>query len=262
MALQFIGFPPQVGDRTIASEAAFRQLLTVFGAPPDNRAVNSPLPPSPLELVQSNSLPMLVAREVERMILAGELSVGERVNESALAARFRVSRGPVREALRGLEESGLLRLEKNRGVFVREISLAEADEIYDLREALDELVGRRLAKRFEEPARSAVHALLAQMDRAAAQGDAASYHMVNLRFHDTLVEATGNAKLIATYRRLIKELHLFRLKGLTAGGGLPVSNDEHRAIVRTIEAGDADAAGKRMREHVRASRKRMHKGIG
>jgi phosphonate utilization transcriptional regulator len=205
---------------------------------------------------------MLVAREVERMILAGELSVGERVNESALAARFRVSRGPVREALRGLEESGLLRLEKNRGVFVREISLAEADEIYDLREALDELVGRRLAKRFEEPARTAVHALLAEMDRAAAQGEAASYHMLNLRFHDTLVEATGNAKLIATYRRLIKELHLFRLKGLTAGGGLPVSNDEHRAIVRTIEAGDADAAGKRMREHVRASRKRMHKGIG
>jgi phosphonate utilization transcriptional regulator len=224
--------------------------------------VNSPAAPSPLELVQSNSLPMLVAREVERMILAGELSVGERVNESALAARFRVSRGPVREALRGLEESGLLRLEKNRGVFVREISLGEADEIYDLREALDELVGRRLAKRFEEPARGAVHALLAEMDQAAAQGDAASYHMLNLRFHDTLVEATGNAKLIATYRRLIKELHLFRLKGLTAGGGLPVSNDEHRAIVRTIEAGDADAAGKRMREHVRASRKRMHKGIG
>jgi phosphonate utilization transcriptional regulator len=224
--------------------------------------VNSPAAPSPLELVQSNSLPMLVAREVERMILAGELSVGERVNESALAARFRVSRGPVREALRGLEESGLLRLEKNRGVFVREISLGEADEIYDLREALDELVGRRLAKRFEDPARTAVHALLTEMDSAAAQGDAASYHMLNLRFHDTLVEATGNAKLIATYRRLIKELHLFRLKGLTAGGGLPVSNDEHRGIVRTIEAGDADAAGKRMRDHVRASRKRMHKGIG
>ena len=204
---------------------------------------------------------MLVAREVERMILAGELSVGERVNESALAARFRVSRGPVREALRGLEESGLLRLEKNRGVFVREISLAEADEIYDLREALDELVGERLAKRFDPAARNAVHALLDEMDRASAQGDAASYHMLNLRFHDALVDATGNAKLIATYRRLIKELHLFRLKGLTIGGGLPVSNDEHRAIVKAIEAGEADVAGKRMRDHVRASRKRMHKGV-
>jgi phosphonate utilization transcriptional regulator len=217
--------------------------------------------PTALELVQSNSLPMLVAREVERMILAGELSVGERVNESQLAARFRVSRGPVREALRGLEESGLLRLEKNRGVFVREISIAEADEIYDLREALDELVGERLAKRFDAAARKAVHALLDEMDAASASGDAAAYHMLNLRFHDTLVEATGNAKLIATYRRLIKELHLFRLKGLTAGGGLPVSNDEHRAIVKAIEAGDADGAGKRMRDHVRASRKRMHKGV-
>jgi phosphonate utilization transcriptional regulator len=222
-------------------------------------AVNSPQ--SPLELVQSNSLTMLVQREVERMILAGELTVGERVNESALAARFRVSRGPVREALRGLEESGLLRLEKNRGVFVREISVGEADEIYDLREALDELVGERLAKRFEPAARKAVHALLDEMDKATAKADAAAYHMLNLQFHDTLVEATGNAKLIATYRRLIKELHLFRLKGLTAGGGLPVSNDEHRAIVKVIESGDADAAGRRMRDHVRASRKRMHKGV-
>jgi len=215
--------------------------------------------PTVLELVQSSSLPMLVQREVERMILAGELSVGERVNESALAARFRVSRGPVREALRGLEESGLLRLEKNRGVFVREVSIAEADEIYDLREALDDLVGRRLARGFDGAARKAVHALLDEMDRAATDADAASYHMLNLRFHDTLVEATGNAKLVATYRRLIKELHLFRLKGLTAGGGLPVSNDEHRAIVRAIESGDPEAAGRRMREHVRASRKRMHK---
>jgi phosphonate utilization transcriptional regulator len=214
-----------------------------------------------LELVQANSLTMLVQREVERMILAGELTVGERVNESALAARFRVSRGPVREALRGLEESGLLRLEKNRGVFVRELSVAEADEIYDVREALDELVGQRLAKRFEPAARKAVHALLDEMDAAAAKGDAAAYHMLNLRFHDALVEATGNAKLIGAYRRLIKELHLFRLKGLTAGGGLPVSNDEHRAMVKAIESGDADTAGRRMREHVRASRKRMHKGV-
>ncbi len=246
-------------DCTIAAFSDRRQLLTVRDRDAENRAVNSPQ--SPLELVQSHSLPMLVAREIERMILAGELSVGERVNESQLAARLRVSRGPVREALRGLEESGLLRLEKNRGVFVREISVAEADEIYDLREALDELVGRRLAKKLDDGARKAIHALLDEMDDASKRGDAAAYHMLNLRFHDTLVEATGNAKLISTYRRLIKELHLFRLKGLTAGGGLPVSNDEHRAMVKAIESGDADVAGKKMRDHVRASRKRMHKGV-
>ncbi len=54
---------------------------------------------------------------------------------------------PIREALRALEESRLVRSEKNRGVFVREISVAEADEIYDMREALDQLIGQRVAER-------------------------------------------------------------------------------------------------------------------
>ncbi|MGH8830365.1 MAG: GntR family transcriptional regulator, partial [Polaromonas sp.] len=106
----------------------------------------SKLPPlTPLQMLQANSLPSLVQAEIEQMILRGELGVNQRINESELATRFGTSRGPVREALRALEECGLVRSEKNRGVFVREISVADADEIYDLREALDELIGRRLA---------------------------------------------------------------------------------------------------------------------
>ena len=63
----------------------------------------------------------------------------------ALAARLGVSRGPVREAFRMLERAGLVRTEKNRGVFVRDLPVEEAIEIFDLRAALDELIGRRLA---------------------------------------------------------------------------------------------------------------------
>lgn len=217
---------------------------------------------SSLALLQSRSLPMLVQREIERMILEGELGVGERLNESALAQKFGTSRGPVREAIRALEECGLLRQQKNRGVFVREISLAEADEIYDLREALDELVGRRLAERASSGQLAVLNALLGEMDAVAASADPDRYHPINLRFHDQLVEFTGNVKLLGTYRRLIKELHLFRLRGLAQGGGLSVSNDEHRAIVRAIESGSAEAAARAMREHVRQSRRRMHKALG
>src|SRR5215217_5642786 len=86
--------------------------------------------PTPLQFVQAHSLPSLVQAAIEQMILRGELAVAQRVNESELAVLFRTSRGPVREALRALEECGLVRSEKNRGVFVREISVAEADEIY------------------------------------------------------------------------------------------------------------------------------------
>ena len=64
----------------------------------------------------------------------------------ALAARLGVSRGPLREAFRMLDEAGLVRTEKNRGVFVRDIPIDEAVEIFDLRAAMDELVGRRLAE--------------------------------------------------------------------------------------------------------------------
>src|SRR5271170_7166197 len=103
--------------------------------------------PTILQLVQSNSLPGLVQAEIEQLILRGDLAVGQRINESELAVRFGTSRGPIREALRALEEARLVRSEKNRGVFVREISVAEADEIYDVREALDELIGRRVAER-------------------------------------------------------------------------------------------------------------------
>src|SRR5450631_4278127 len=99
-----------------------------------------------IALVQANSLPMLVQKELERMILAGDLGAGAKLNEAAIADLLGVSRGPVREAFRALEESGLVRLEKNRGVFVRELSVEEADEIYEVRAALDDWIGRRLAQ--------------------------------------------------------------------------------------------------------------------
>ena len=84
----------------------------------------------PIALLQTNSLPALVQREIERMILAGDLAAGAQLREAEVAAMLGVSRGPVREAFRALEESGLVRLEKNRGVFVRQIGVEEADDIF------------------------------------------------------------------------------------------------------------------------------------
>ena len=80
--------------------------------------------------------------------------------------RFGTSRGPIREALRALEESRLVRSEKNRGVFVREISVAEADEIYDVREVLDQLIGQRVAERATPDQLASLEAVLADMDEA------------------------------------------------------------------------------------------------
>ena len=84
---------------------------------------------SDIAILQSQSLTTLVQRELEMRIVSGGLLPGARLNEIELAGEFNVSRGPLREAFRALEQAGLLRTEKNRGVFVRAISLEEADEI-------------------------------------------------------------------------------------------------------------------------------------
>ena len=212
-----------------------------------------------LQLVQSNSLPALVQVEIEQLILRGELGIGQRINESELAVRFGTSRGPIREALRALEESRLVRSEKNRGVFVREISVAEADEIYDVREVLDQLIGQRVAERATPERLRSLEAVLTEMDQATDRQDVKSYHSLNLKFHDMLVDFAGNARLTESYRLLTRGLLLFRLRGLQDGGGFAVSNTEHRAVVRAVAQRDTVRAGQLLRQHAAKSRARMHK---
>jgi len=170
-----------------------------------------------------------------------------------------VSRGPVREAFRALEESGLVRLEKNRGVFVRQVAVEEADEIYEVRAVLDEYVGRRVAQSATPGDVKSLRALVERMDRAAARNDVDGYHAANLEFHDALVALAGNGKLLAMYRRLVNELHLYRRATLAQAGTLPVSAREHHEILDKIAAGQAAAAGRALFDHVMGSRERMHR---
>ena len=204
---------------------------------------------------------MLVQEELERLIMTGELSPGMRLNETDLAERFGTSRGPVREALRALEEVGLVRNEKNRGAFVREISVEEADEIYELREALEEIIGQRVARRADDALIGRLGELVDQMAAVASAGKAKEYAALNLRFHALLLDAAASGKLTETYRRLVRELHLFRMRALTDGGGLNASAPEHRAIVEAIASRDPVRAGGTLRQHVAASRARMLRAV-
>ena len=220
-------------------------------------AVAAAAAPHPtIALLQTSSLSSVVQGELERMILSGELRPGDKLTEMALAARLGVSRGPLREAFRMLDESGLVRTEKNRGVFVRDLPVEEAVEIFDLRAAMDEHVGRRLAVSITPAALKEVRGLVDQMEQAVKAKDAQRYHLLNLRFHDRLVELAGNSKLTAVYRKLIKELSLFRRMNLDERGLMPISASEHRQIVKAIASGDPEAAGKALYDHVMESKER------
>jgi len=98
------------------------------------------------------------------------------------------------------------------------------------------------------------------MDEAASRGDFDRYYPLNLEFHDALLKATGNQTLMRTYHGLVRELHLFRTRGLLQGGGLEVSNKEHREIVDAIASRDPIRAFQAAAGHVRSARHRALPG--
>jgi DNA-binding GntR family transcriptional regulator len=203
------------------------------------------------------SLTAIVRDEIVRMIDSGALAPGAWVNEADLASRLGVSRAPIREACRGLEQSGLLNFVVNRGAFVRELDPAEAAELYDLRSALFALAGRQLAATITEIQLKVLAKLLDAMDAAAAEGNLDVYYAFNLRYHYTLLEFTGNRRLLLTYQSLIRELHLFRRKALLTAERMSESNAEHRAIHAALRARNPVAAASLMEAHVLNAKKRI-----
>jgi DNA-binding GntR family transcriptional regulator len=202
-------------------------------------------------------LTALVRDEIIRMIDTGTLAPGVWVNEADLAARLGVSRAPIREACRGLEQSGLLNFVVNRGAFVREIDRSEAAELYDLRSALFALAGRELAAVISEKQLQILAKLLDDMDVAATDGNLDVYYPLNLLFHQTLLEFTGNRRLLQTYQSIIRELHLFRRKALVTRERMSDSNTEHRAIYAALRAKNPVAAASLMEAHVLNAKKRI-----
>ena len=207
--------------------------------------------------LQSHSLTGVVQREIERAILCGDLLAGERINENALAAKLGVSRGPVREACRGLAELGLVYAVPNRGVFVARLDLADAAEVYDLRAGLVGLAGRLLAPVIDDSQLDELNRMLGDMERAAGEPDFRAFNVLNGEFHDTIVRWAGNGRLTKTYRGLVKEFQLYRAHGLVQADALLTSHKEHQAIVAALAARDAQAAFQVSLDHVLEGKARM-----
>ena len=230
-------------------------------APPP--AVKAPATTAAIELLRENSLATLAHSELERRIVSGELASGTKLNEVDIATALGVSRGPVREAFRALAQSGLVRVEKNRGVFVREVTLDEANEIYEVRAALEGLIGRLASERAGRDELTALRAVVQRMHSVDRGRRAEGYFALNVEFHDLLAAAAHNRALHANYRRVVNELDLYRRETIARGAGnIPLSTQEHEAILEAIERRDAATAERLCTQHVLVSRERLHRALG
>jgi len=203
--------------------------------------------------VRDTSLAKLVRDDMLALILKGVLAPGQRINEPDVASRLRVSRVPVREALRELESSGLVISHKHSGVFVRQLNATEIQDLYQMRGLLDGFAGRRVAQLPTEQ-REALLALLdtsvSVMKQAETRLDVQRYYAENLRFHWMMVEAAGNRQLSDSYRGIVQKLHLSRLKNLAQDVGMQVSIAEHEEIVMALRRADAARCEALMARHV------------
>ena len=206
--------------------------------------------------LRAPSLTELAYREIEGMILARELGTGERLNDSQLAKRFGISRGPVREAIGRLAAAGLVEMVQNRGAYVRVIDVKDALEIYDIRAAL-ERAGVLAAAAHMTPERLArLRQQVETMDDYEAAEDRENYFVANLEFHRMIHEAAGNDRLLDLSERFARELRLFRHVSLITAG-IHASNLEHHEILEALEAGDAERAAAAMEEHVKQAKSRL-----
>ncbi|MGL4635382.1 MAG: GntR family transcriptional regulator [Beijerinckiaceae bacterium] len=213
------------------------------------------------DALRSAPLSKVLCDQLEAMIVNGQMKPGERLNEQQLAQRFGVSRGPIREAVRALEGAGFVEAVTNKGVFVRQLTVAEVRELYDVRAALFGLAGRLLAERADKAIVAQLEELLVAMEQAASTRDFDAYYPLNLTFHETIVDGSGNLTLATQYRAFVKRLTLFRARSLVQGGGLAVSNREHREMVSAIAAQDPGWAQEAHWRHVASAKDRLLKVI-
>jgi len=216
-----------------------------------------------IEMLREHSLATLAQQELERRIISGEIPAGTKLNEVDVASDLGVSRGPVREAFSALSQAGLVRVEKNRGVFVRQVSLEEANEFYEVRAALEGLIGKLAARRISIDEIEQLRSVVRRMHQIQKVRRADEYFVLNVEFHDLLARAARNNALLANYRGVVNQLDLYRRATITHGQeNIPLSTQEHEAIVEAVAARDEQRAEALLTEHVLVSRTRLHAALG
>ncbi|MGE0312832.1 MAG: GntR family transcriptional regulator [Lautropia sp.] len=212
----------------------------------------SPRPPP-----RAADLSNAVAARLKAMIHAGEFGPGDRLNEAALALLMGTSRGPIREAIKVLAGLGLVTAIPNRGVFVRQLSMREMGEIYELRALVFGYAAHQACERATRGDARRFGRMLSLMDAACDAGDGARYYELNLQFHALVMDVAGNRRAIRAYDDYVKELHFVRRRYFDGPGNMRRSNLEHRAIHEAIAAGDALRARAAAEQHVLSGRIRL-----
>ena len=198
-----------------------------------------------------DTLPGRIASELARLILAGQLPPGRRLQETRLAEQYGVSRAPIREAIKELERLGLAVKPPRRGAQVLAVTPRDVKEIYEIKTMLEGLAARLAAERITTRELAELKTIYQQMCRFGERGDRARYLEASRRFHQAFIEASGNSRLAEIYEAMSRQIWWLGSMILSQSDRHRTSVQEHGEILEALAARDAKRAQTVTEDHVR-----------
>jgi DNA-binding GntR family transcriptional regulator len=192
----------------------------------------------------------VVFNTLREAILKGDLKPGERLMELQLASKLGVSRTPIREAIRMLEQEGLAVTMPRKGAEVAKMTLKDMEDVLEIREALDELAVRIACEKITEEQMTRLIEIKDLFEESTRSGEVKKIAEADVCFHDVIYEATDNPKLVTLLNNLREQVYRYRVEYIKNPKNYPTLIEEHEAIVEGLRNRDKDAATRAMHEHV------------
>lgn len=192
----------------------------------------------------------VVFNTLREAILKGELKPGERLMELQLAAKLGVSRTPIREAIRMLEQEGLAVTIPRKGAEVAKMTEKDMEDVLQIREALDELAAARACERISEDELTELRCTMHEFEEYTKSGNLKMIAEADVRFHDIIYRATGNSKLVNMLNNLREQMYRYRVEYLKDEKNYPILIKEHSEIMDGLSEKDRDRVTAAMHRHV------------
>lgn len=198
---------------------------------------------------------------IREAILKGNLKPGTRLKEIALANEMGVSRTPVRDAIRKLEQEGLVVIEPNRGACVSEIARQELNDVLELRRGLEELAIRKACERITEEELKNLELAAEEFSSLVSDRDLKELAEADVHFHDVIYRASHNRRLVQLLNNLREQMYRFRMEYLKDEKSGNILDAEHHAILEAVRSRDAELAATAICRHIDNQYDQILKGL-
>lgn len=205
-----------------------------------------------LELNMDAYLPLrdVVFNTLREAILRGELVPGERLMELQLAAKLGVSRTPIREAIRMLEQEGLAITIPRKGAIVAGMTEKDMQDVLEIREALEELSVQVACDKITAEEIEKLQINMKNFENSLGSGDLKKMAQADVEFHDVIYEATHNPKLVSMLNNLREQMYRYRVEYLKNPRNHEQLLREHEAIYKGIVEKDKVSVTDMIRKHI------------